>query len=312
MPTSTSNPPIAGELTRPVAVACGPRLRAEVERHLEAVLGWHVVQEGSGWLRPNLLLVDGTVELPRGGVPPVLLVTDDVPADEAARRAVSTGAVAVLAWPVQRGLLESVGASLADRAPRPAGDRLQVGGGSGGVGTTTVALALGGLLAWASRVVLVVATGDVPVPDVPVVGDESLQGPGLWAVAARIPGVPDLRAVARSPGPAAVPLGVDLPDGVTLVLDLGVAAAQAEVLVVRRDRAGREAIAASPAGAIALLDDGPLSESEVLAPAGGRLVAVLPRWARVARAGAERRIPADLPASWLDPLRGIIGTAKAS
>ncbi|MFT5222056.1 MAG: hypothetical protein ACI867_000353 [Glaciecola sp.] len=297
------------ETSLPIVVACRADLAEEVERHLEGVLGWQSIGEAADWVRPVAVLSDGTdsaVDLPRD-VPVILVLAPSMSSGEGARRAVALGACAVLAWPDERDQLPALVAGLPGSSRTDIVDhRLVIAGSSGGVGTTTVALALGGLLAWARRDVLALVCGDVPMCGVPLLADASLDGPGVWPAAAIAPGVPGLRVIARLSSESTVP-AVLVPAGVIIVADVGVhpEGDLPDLLVARRDRAGQEAIASSAAGGIVLLDDGPLEESEVLEAAGGRVVAVLPRSARVARAGAGRQIPAGLPASWLAPLRGF-------
>lgn len=312
-----------------VRVRCRPSLGDQVRRHVEGVLGWQVVDgadpDDAGLLRPSVTLVDGEAEsADRRGVPTVLLVRDDGPSarpEVAAHRAVATRADAVVAWPSGRDELASVvdrvlAAGGQGRVERGRGGRvagpgvLSVVGAAGGVGTTTVALALGGLAAWRSRPTLVVVSGDVPVPDVPVASPEALLGAGAWGAAVPVPAVPSLRVLAVDrPVRSVVERVPSLPVGGLLVVDRGVAAGADGVLVARRDRAGAEAVAQASAGAIVLLDEGPLPEGRVLAGAVAGTVAVVPRSPRVARAGARRRVPSGLPGSWLAPLRGLVPDA---
>ncbi len=183
---------------------------------------------------------------------------------------------------------------------------MRVVGSAGGVGTTTVALALGALVAWAGRQCLVVGRGDVPVPEVRTVAAEVLGGHRAWAAAVDVPGVPGLRAVRTGDPPGRVAP----PAGVQVVVDGGVDG-PGDVLVVRRDRPGLAAVARSGAGAVVVVDTGPRAVREVVALAPGRGLAVVPHSARVARLHDAQRLPGSLPGSVLAPLRGL-GVAEIS
>lgn len=290
-------------MARTVGLAVAPALRERLTRHLEADLGWVVTTPGAS--DADLCLVDGSVEVPRTPGPRVLLVSDDLDAARAARLAITTGASDVVRWPGDRAELPRLVSAL--RTPPVEANRaaLAVVGASGGVGTSTVALALAGLHAWAGRDTVCVVTGDAAVPDAPTVSDGDLAGPAVWSGGATPVGAERLRVLRRTrhdvdrlppvahTGPVVLDLGAGAPD-------------LADVLVLRRDRAGLEAVLRTTAGALVVVDDGPLDEGDLLEAAGARLVVVLPWSARVARAGLARRIPTDLPGSWLAPLRALV------
>jgi hypothetical protein len=87
------------------------------------------------------------------GVPTVLLVGDDDSGTAAAGAACRLRPGAVVAWPEDRDRLSAVVAELlvAARSAATATCTLRVGGASGGVGTSTIVLALAGLIGWSGR-----------------------------------------------------------------------------------------------------------------------------------------------------------------
>lgn len=285
----------------PVRLAVDDRLEAELVPWLEGTLGWQVT--GGDELPAAIGLVSPGRPAPTG-VPTVLLVRDDDPPHHAARAA-SSGAT-VVRWPEERDHLGEVALRLlaGPGRPRPA-TTLRLGGAAGGVGTTTVALALGGLLAWHGRDVLVVASGDVPVPDVPVVAPDALSAHRTWDAAAPIDGVGGLRVVATHAGPRSA---VTVPDEVVVLRDDGVAH-DVDVLVCARDRAGTEALRATTAGVAVVVARGPLTPAGWARASGGSIRQVgVEVSARVARAGLLQRVPTALPGRWLASLAPIART----
>lgn len=270
-----------------------------IRRYVESRPGWQLTDDGP--LRPQVLLADVPGAPAGGDVPVLLLVTDDVAPARAATAAARTGAAAVLAWPGGRDRLARAAAELRPDAVR-AGVGLTVGGAAGGVGTTTVALALAGLAAWDGRRVLALVHGSVPAPAGTVVDPADLAGPGAWRAATVAPGCGRLRVLRCSRPPARLP--VEAGPAELVVRDLGVGA-DVDVLVVRRDRSGLDALQATPAGTVACADAGPVRAERMVAAAGGRRLVVLPRSVRVARADLAGRVPAALPGRWLALLRGI-------
>lgn len=289
----------------PVLVALsGPHARS-VRRYVEGVAGWQAVDAATGaYVPPSLRLVDvSSVPLARDGPPVVLLVdaADDPVA--AARAAVSTAAAAVLGWPDERDLLPAAAGRLARSAALPSVTELRVGGAAGGVGTTTVALALAGLAAWHSGPTLLLTHGAVPAPAGLVRNAPDLAGAGTWEQAVRVPGVEGLR-VARTHRPAH-DAEVDAGGARLVVRDLGVDIG-ADVLVLRRDGGGLQALHDSGGAIAVVVDIGPASPRAVQAAAAERRTVVVPHSARVARAGLAERVPAGLPGSWLRALRPVL------
>ncbi len=287
----------------PVRVDVDARMTGEVLAHLEGTLGWQATR---GDELPAALAVVGVAADVPTDVPAVLLVRDD---DPAARAAVAAHrARAVLRWPHERDGLGDVAARLLGEGADPRGTVVRVGGAAGGVGTTTVAMALGGLVAWHGRPALVVASGDVPLDGVAVVAPEALAGHRTWDAATAVPGVSGLRVVG-STHPGAVPVAA--PDEVVVLHDRGVGT-EVDLLVCVRDRAGLAAVDRTPAGAVVVGDRGAVDPGAWARTTAGRAHQVLVPWSsRVGRAGAVRRVPASLPGRWLatlDPLaRSLMG-----
>lgn len=282
----------------PVRLGVDARLATQLVPHLEGALGWQVTH---GDELPAALALVGvrTEPSPVPGIPWVLLVRDDDPPGRAAACAV--GASAVLRWPDDRDRLATVAAELLHRTGPldPGTTHVRIGGAAGGVGTTTVALALGGLLAWHGHPTLVVASGDVPVTDVPVVAPAALAAHRTWDAAAPVAGVPHLRVVATGPGDRARPA---VPDGTIVLRDDGVTT-DVDLLVCCRDRAGVAALDGAVAGAAVVSGRGALPADAWMRATRGRARQVHVDWsARVARAGAVRRVPTSLPGRWLAAL----------
>ena len=132
------------------------RLGEEVAAFVEGEAGWQVVGAG-GPLAPVLELCSQ----PRAGQACVVVREGPVEA-EAVRRALLDGALDVIAWPHDRGrLLEAPLRVHATRRTGAGPPVLRIAGCAGGVGTSTVALALGGLLAWSGRPAVVVGDEDM-------------------------------------------------------------------------------------------------------------------------------------------------------
>ncbi len=290
----------------PVRLAlAGPNATA-VGRWVESVVGWQAVDAAASRLVPPVLALADV--LGASAAPPdlplVLLVADDDHPRAAA--ATAAGAAAVVAWPSDRDqLVEAATAVIA--APRPCETlELGVGGAAGGVGTTTVALALAGLLAWRGQPTLVLTHGAVPCPGGRGIPAEELAGVPVWDLAAPSPGVPALR-VLRLPGPVPTE-AVEAAPAALVVRDLGVQVA-GDVLVIRRDRAGLEALTRSTAAAAVVMDTGPAPPRLLVRSAGGRRLVTVPWSARVARAALVGRVPAGLPGSWLRALQPVLAGA---
>lgn len=307
-------PPPRGSAV-PVAVDIGEPTAAAVRSWCEGTLGWQVVDgDGTDPVPPVVRLVDHLAggPGPMGRVDPreatILLLPDGVEAADAADAARRLQPVAVLRWPSQRdGLPELVDQVVAAGRHRHGGvPCLLVGGSAGGVGTTTVALALGGLRAWAGTPTLVGVRGSGLTPRaVPIAG---LGAADLWAAADPRPGVPGLRAV-RLLDHGPVPGVVD-PSVGSVVLDAGVST-EVDVLVCRLDRAGVAALELTSAAATIVVGEPLLPQRTIRTVLDGRAVVSLPWSARVARAALRDRVPADLPGSFLTRLH-VAATGSAA
>lgn len=236
-------------------------------------------------------------------VPTVLLLPDGSDPVRSAATAARLGPAAVLGWPSDRERLSAIATRLLETPRRRGGSpaRLTVGGGAGGVGTTTVALALGGLRAWSGTRTLVAVRGlGSPYRGIPTA---ALGGGDLWSAAERLPGIDALRVV-RLLDQGSVP---DVTDRSieALILDLG-PDPDCDVLVCRPDAAGLAALQVTPAAAIVLVGEGAVPGRVLASAASGRPVLRVPWSVRVARAGASGRIPAGLPGSWVAALRPLV------
>ncbi len=286
--------PVAIDLTGPHADG--------VRRWIEGVLGWQPVDSPTAALVPPAVRLVDVAADPSGGdraVPAVLLITgDDGPARVAAAGAAHVPA-AVVRWPEDRDdLARTVEAVVAlPRDTRGVVTALRVGGAAGGVGTTTVTLALAGLAAWRGSRVLVVIRDRALVREVRDVPAAALASPDLWDRATALPGVAGARAVHVAPTEPGDREPTGLGRGL-VVVDAGVAS-DADVLVGRADAAGLRAFAATAAAAIVVVGDGPATPSALARACGPRRRLSLPWSARVARAGLYGRVPAGLPGGWL-------------
>jgi hypothetical protein len=296
----------------PVALALGERHVGSVRRWLEGTLGWQAVEDDlDGPVPPAVRIVDldGAVRVLEAGVidrlPTVLLVEDDEHpgrAADVARRLLPSG---VCRWPEGREALpdlvaRAVGGS---RRSERAGRTLRIGGVAGGVGTTTVTLALTGLAAWSGRRALAVVHGHAGVRSAAPVPADALIAPDLWARATPLVGLASARVVhtgqslpQRAPEDRRIGLSV---------LDVGTAA-EVDVVVCRPDGAAAEQLPTTMAGAVIVVGQGLLSAGRVRELAGGRTVVHVPTSVRVARAVLRGQVPAGLPGSWLAELRPIL------
>ena len=308
--TSTLTPAL------PVHLAVGGPDAEAVGDWIEGVLGWQLSDpDGDEPVPPVLRIQDLTTPSgptaagPGAALPTLLLVPDSTAPGEAAAEAARLQPAAVLGWPSQREALPQVAATVLSRprGPRPGSAAvLRVGGSAGGVGTTTVALALGGLKAWRGVSTLVAVRGCglgwCPVPTA------ALGGAELWSAADTLPGFDgSLRAVRLVDGEPAPALRD--PAVRALVLDLG-PDPDAEVLVCRPDAAGLAALEATAAAAAVLVGSGPLPRTTMLRAAQGRRLIELPLSARVARAALQGRVPAGLPGSFVARLTPLLGGAQ--
>lgn len=294
--------------------AAGPHAEA-IRNWAESVAGMQPVDAATATLVPPRLLLCDVAGADRAGewpaaLPRILLVDQHDPAAEAAGASACLArggaSVSVIAWPAPLDAVAGAVSSLTSGVPEPTDvDELRVGAAAGGVGATTVALGLGGLLAWGGGPTLVVTHGVVHAPTGRVVAVEDLDGLGLWEVAEPTPGVRGLRVV-RTPTPAVAEQRVSAASARFVVRDLGVEE-DCDLLVVRRDVAGVEAAARSGAASIAVVDTGVVSLGTLRSAADGRRLVTVPWSMRVARAAASRRLPAGAPGAWLATLGRLLG-----
>lgn len=304
----------------PIALTLPEPLRREVQTWVEGELGWQVVPE-SGPPRPALTLC-GADDVREGCV-----VVADGPVDAALlRRALAAGARDAVGWPDDRlQLVEIAGRS--ESTPVQTGPpTLCVAGAGGGVGTSTVALALAGLAGWSGRDVVVLGGDDLMT----LCGIGPWQGAGLAELAALAPidGAAELGALAR---PVA---GVERLRalGGGRARDADVSGWSVDLVVVDQGALARyEATSVQPrpdlvvtapdarALAAAVVDapllvvgSGPLDRAGIRRAAGRTPAGWLDWSARVARAGVVGRVPGSLPGSWLESLRQAVAGSLGS
>ena len=300
----------------PVALALAPHRVGGARRWLEGTLGWQAVEDAADApVPPVLRLADVTGAAARGlggpedqsaPLPTLLLVGDDDPPALAADVGRLLRPAAVCRWPADRDAVPRLVAA-ALRAPRRVrgeGRVLRVGGLAGGVGTTTVVLALAGLSAWRGTTALAVDHGAAGVRTATAIPSDALSAPDLWARAAPLPGVGTARVVHTGRGPATA-ASADPRVGVA-VLDVGVDAG-ADVVVCRPDGAAVDRLPDTTAGAVVVVGDGVVPPARIAALAGGRRVVLLPSSVRVARAVLRGQVPAGLPGRWLAALEPVLG-----
>ncbi len=299
-PGATEALPVRLVLAGPHSVAVG--------RWVESVVGWQAVEPAASRLVPPVLALADVAGAGAAPVdlPLVLLVAED---DEPrAAAAAATRSSAVLPWPTDRSELVEVAIAVSLAAPRPLETlELRVGGAAGGVGTTIVALALGGLVAWRGQPTLVLSHGAVPCPGGRSAVPEELSGVPLWDLAVPAPGIPSLR-VLRLTAPVADE-GLEAAPAALVVRDLGVDVS-GDVLVVRRDRSGLDALTGSAAGVTVVSDMGGAPWRWLERAAGGRRLVRLPWSMRVAQAALAGRVPAGLPGSWLRALAPVLSGTR--
>lgn len=269
----------------PVVVALPPPMQAAVTAWVEQDLGWQVV-DPAGALPAVLALSDAPC-----GALPWIAITAGVPDDTAVTALLTAGAEDVVEWPDGRGRIPLVATRVdVGRRAAPRGPQVSVAGVAGGVGTSTVALAIGGLLAWGGASVLVVG------------GDQMLGLAGLSRDASAaaghtaVVGVAGLSVAAAHGDVAGAAWTGDL-----VVVDDGPRATQATTVVVTRPDAGlrRARVLDRP---VVVNGRSPLGPAEARRALGGAPLAHLAWSVRVARAGLGGRVPASLPGRWLAEL----------
>lgn len=292
----------------PVTVDLPGVLGQEVTAFVEGEAGWQVVADG-GPPRPVLALTDR----PRPGQPCVVVV-DGTPGHDVTRAALLAGALDVIGWPADRGrLADAPLRAQTARTPQGGARVLRVGGASGGAGTSTVSLALAGLLAWAGLRTLVVGDDDL----LRLCGRAPWEGPGarevgaldpadarreVAALARPVAGVEGLAVLGGPAGSASPGAGAARawPADV-IVWDVRSGHGEADVLVGRPD-AGLLAVA-DAAVPVVVVGEGPLDARGVRGVLGRPPMVWLPASARVARAGLAGRVPSALPGRWLHALQ---------
>lgn len=311
-PTAIPSTPPAALQAVPVALALGDRHVGTVRRWIEGTLGWQAVDDDlDGPVPPSVRIVDveGALRLLDVGrddrLPTLLLIEDDdvaAIAADVARRLRPSG---VCRWPDGRDALPDLvrRAVGEQRTSGSTGRVLRVGGVAGGVGTTTVALALVGLAGWSGQRALAVVHGHAGVREATPVPADAVVSPDLWSRATPLPGVVGARVVHTGPG-ATHRVPIDRRIGVS-VLDVGTGA-EVDVVVCRPDRGAAEQLPVTMAGAVVVVGRGLLSAERIEELAGGRRVVHVPTSARVARAVLRGQVPAGLPGTWLDALRPVL------
>lgn len=297
----------------PVCVDLPGRLGQEVAAYVEAEAGWQIVS-GDGPLLPVFTLSGAGVGAGAGR----RVIVVPAPADPAdVRDALLAGAADVIGWPDERERLLQVPARLAPvrAASAVMTPVLRVGGCRGGVGTSTVALATGAMVAWSGRRAL-------------VVGDNAmlrLAGVAAWTRpgSAELVGLGEQAAseVERLACPVAGVEGLSLLGGGALlpevagwpydlvVVDAGVGGVAEAGLVVAA--ADASAAVAPASAAVVVVEQGPLDRGAVARCLGRAPNGWLPYSNRVARAGSAGRVPAALPGSWVHALRQALAGAVA-
>jgi len=306
---AASPDPLSGDrmAALPVELDLHGRHAEGVRAWIESTLGWQPVAGATaGLVPPAVVLRDlGSTHAAEGAasIPSVLLIDDDATPLRAAEVVTATAPDVILAWPSGRDRLVEVtdGVLARPRHPAPHGSVLRVGGSAGGVGTTTVALALTGLAAWGGAATLAAVRGTGLAP--PIVPTASLEGLGVWARAQPLAGVPGARAV-RLVDHDAVPATTD-PEIRLLVLDAGVEP-EVDVLVCRPDAAALAMLSVTTAAAVVVMGEGAAPLKELRRAAAGRRGLLLPWSARVARAGLAGRVPAGVPGAWLRRLLPLL------
>ncbi len=308
----------------PVSVELPGALGQEVARYVEAEAGWQVVAP-QGPPEPALTLGSSC----RPGRPCVV-VLPGTPTPDQVREGLLGGALDVVGWPGGRERLLALPSRLAVRAAGVAAPAvLAVGGTAGGAGTSTVALALGGLCAWSGHRTVVIGGEDL----LALCGAARWTGPGaaqlaalgaggaaaeFAAVARPLPGVPRLWVLAGD--------GAALPDRSGWPVDLAVVDTRTQlpevppashgrerlVVVTRPDGSATRAAGLARSAVVLVAGRGPLDRTGIRRLLGRSEDAWLPHSARVARAGLLGRVPSSLPGAWLTLLRHTVAAPRSA
>jgi hypothetical protein len=297
----------------PVALRCEAMPGDALRRWVEGILGWQTVEDDpDGPVPPVVRLVDvanASAPGPDGDVPTLLVVDGSVRAVEAARAARLCAPAGVLSWPEDRASLPTLvaGITAGHGGTNAASRTLRVGGASGGVGTTTVTLALAGLAGWTARRTLAVVRDHAPVGPATRIPADAVNATDLWSRAWPLPGVGGVRVVVVDG--AARGVTPDVRGADLVVVDAGVDV-EVDVLVCRPDAPALESVPTTTAGAVVVCGDGIVPLARIVAAAGGRRVVVLPHSVRVARAHLRGRVPTGLPGRWLRPLLALVDDGR--
>lgn len=270
----------------PVALdLADPDLAADVAAHVESVLGWQVVHPGPH-LQVRLRLADHVDP----GVPTVVILRHDDP--PLVRGLLQTGALDVLIWPDDAGRLADL--RLADRHQRPAEVLVAITAAAGGIGASTVTLALGALAAWGGhRTVVVTDPSGRRLAGVAGQGVQAVAGVGGLSLAA------DVHAAGVGARPQ------------VMMADVGVGR-RGHVLVARPDRALVASLTDLPiTTAVITVGQGGMRPGELRSVLDGRVHVAVPWSFRVARAGLLGRVPVALPGAWMAALRPVLAAHAA-
>jgi len=316
-------------------------LGQEVRAWAEQEAGWQVVG-GTGPPAPLLTLARSPVP---GRVS--VVVVAGPPAPDLVREALLAGALDVVGWPGERDRLLDAPARVPRAVPPGAGPAVvPVAGLAGGVGTSTLALTIGAVLAWSGHQTVVVGGEDLlalcgmgpwtgPDADDLATLEPASAADEVPALARPLPGVPRLTVLAGDP--TSLPSVAGWPTG-AVVLDLralpprapagaeGAAALAAPalpataspgatgrprggplgVVVGRADAGLRRPRRVPPGWRVVAVGGGPLDRPAVTRLLGAPPHAWLPSSERVARAGAAGRVPAGLPGTFVAAVRAAL------
>lgn len=291
----------------PITVALSdPDLAADVTAHVESMLGWQVIEPGPH-LQPRILLADGA-----SSRIPTVVVCRQVAQDQVHAR-MREGALAVLRWPADAHRLP--GLVPGRTSTRPADRVIAVGGSSAGVGTTTVALALGAACAWRGRQTLVLTgpagaelAGVEPGRAVAVAGIAGLSVAteiGSTEIGSTEIGPTEI-GTARDIDQAGSPGAASTPRAQVMIVDRGIGG-RVQVLVGRPDASLLRSLdGMSPGGAVVTIGEGALRPAELSRAIGDRRHVAVEWSFRVARAGLRSRVPVALPGCYIQTVERLL------
>ena len=298
----------------PVQVDVREGLRSEVVAWVEGDLRWQVVT-GDSALAPQAIITDD----PHRAAGGVLVLAPDLPTDQrtrAATEAMRAGALDVVNWPDERDrLAAAVTRRTRSHDDRPAPVRavsatrlLRIAGASGGVGTSTVALALAGWAAWSGARTVVAGDDDL----IALCGLGAWEGPGTGEIAALDPrdtgrevatlaravdGVQNLHVIGG--GGRHVAVTDEWPVDMVIVDDrCQLDAADLIVGVANR----RLSWCAQYRSRMLIRSGAGVGRREICRLLGGSPLGWVEQDARVLRAGLAGRVPSALPGRWVRDL----------